>query len=144
MTPKDDPKRWLRGTCQQSLGTQSLGTSTGGSKVSVVVPQVVITPTYMRDHWFSPEGGPCINGGGKKETPSCPCSQPPQQPCPTLRRPTAGTFPSRFSATSPDPGATSARRSWMPPSPPSDPPLAGRPSLWNGRYESIGLFASIF
>jgi len=24
MTPKDDPKRWLRGTCQQSLGTQSL------------------------------------------------------------------------------------------------------------------------
>ena len=24
MTPKDDPKRWLQGTCQQSLGTQSL------------------------------------------------------------------------------------------------------------------------
>jgi len=35
MTPKDDPKRWLRGTCQQSLlGTQSHTTADKGPEVA--------------------------------------------------------------------------------------------------------------
>ncbi len=40
MTPKDDPKRWLRGTCQQSLGTQSLKKHTA----PIVAQRVLISP----------------------------------------------------------------------------------------------------